>query len=136
MIDSQRDQYLLVDQRSLNGTYLNGQKVSCSPLNAGDQISAGDTMFSFVSDEDAQKQGGMFGKTVHDYRIEHRLGRGTMSTVYLATHLPIVMLTQLGAQMLADGIQPECVDFVLAKPTTQERIQQAFQIALNGVAQA
>ena len=47
-------------------------------------------------------------------------------------NLPIVMLTSLGTQMLVEGYTPECVDYVLAKPTTNERIEMAFESALSG----
>jgi DNA-binding LytR/AlgR family response regulator len=46
--------------------------------------------------------------------------------------LPIVMLTSLGTLMLAEGHSPECVDYVLAKPTTSERIKMAFESSLSG----
>ena len=46
--------------------------------------------------------------------------------------LPIVMLTSIGTQMFTEGCTPECVDYVLAKPTTNERIEMAFENALSG----
>ncbi|MDP6361122.1 MAG: FHA domain-containing serine/threonine-protein kinase [Planctomycetota bacterium] len=84
VVDSQSGQYVLIDQQTLNGTFLNGRRIAAAAMSYGDSIVAGETMFSFVSDEEASKRGGLFGQVVNGYTIERRLGRGTMGTVFLA----------------------------------------------------
>jgi pSer/pThr/pTyr-binding forkhead associated (FHA) protein len=41
-------QYIIRDENSANGTYVNGQKVSEYTLNEGDEIQVGQTVLSFV----------------------------------------------------------------------------------------
>ncbi|MDP7132124.1 MAG: protein kinase [Planctomycetota bacterium] len=84
VVDSQSGQYLLIDQQTLNGTFLNGRRIGAAAMSYGDSILAGETMFSFVSDEESSPKGSLFGQVINDYKIERRLGRGTMGTVFLA----------------------------------------------------
>jgi len=79
------DRWILENRKSLNGTRVNGQSVDTHELAAGDSIEIGDTLLSVAaSDSDP-----MIGRTVAGYRIERRLGRGAMGTVYLAQQLSL-----------------------------------------------
>jgi len=46
--------YMLRDTGSLNGSYVNGERVSEKPLESGDQITLGNTVLRFEDDEDQQ----------------------------------------------------------------------------------
>jgi len=83
-IEVTSDSCLLVDQNSRNGTYLNGDLTSAARLRYGDEIFAGSTLFSFVSDQEAQEKGGLVGQVIGGCEVKHRLGRGGMGVVYLA----------------------------------------------------
>ena len=83
-IEATRDSCLLVDQDSRNGVYLNGERTSTARLRYGDEIFAGSTLFSFVTDQEAKEQGGLVGQTIGGCEVKHRLGRGGMGVVYLA----------------------------------------------------
>jgi regulation of enolase protein 1 (concanavalin A-like superfamily) len=76
--------YHLAD-RGRNGTFLNGRRVEKEPLRSGDLIRAGQTFISFFDDDEDP----LVGKVVAGYRIEHRLGRGGMGTVYRATQISL-----------------------------------------------
>ena len=86
-IEKHDDEYRLVDLGSHNGTYLNSEQTREGKLKFGDHIQAGSTLFSFVSDDEAEERGGLFGKELGGYLIEKRLGRGGAGTVYLARQL-------------------------------------------------
>ncbi|MCI0340833.1 MAG: protein kinase [Planctomycetales bacterium] len=80
----------VVDLASLNGTYLNGRKVEREELlKPGDQVSAGETSFSFLADQEAKKADALIGEVVGGYRLLERIGRGGMGTVYKATQLSL-----------------------------------------------
>ncbi|MDP6358994.1 MAG: protein kinase [Planctomycetota bacterium] len=82
VVEHQREGRLLIDQQSRNGTFLNGEKVACAKLNHGDQIDAGDTTFTYSEDEEVRTDTGPVGREIGGFRIEKRIGRGGMSTVY------------------------------------------------------
>jgi hypothetical protein len=73
------------DQRSSNCTLVNDAPVSEQTLTPGDVIQVGETLLTF-SLEQADP---LVGATVAGYRIDDRLGRGAMGTVYLAQQLSI-----------------------------------------------
>jgi serine/threonine protein kinase len=82
-IEMQEGRYVLLDQQSHNGTFLNGKRVDNAQLNYGDQIQAGATFFTFAKEEEALGSG-LYGRTLGGYTIERRLGGGGMGAVYLA----------------------------------------------------
>lgn len=77
--------YLLQDQGSSNGTYVNGQRIKQKTLHPGDLIQVGGTFLSFVD----EKEDPLVGTTVAGYKVERRLGRGGMGTVYRATQISL-----------------------------------------------
>lgn len=77
--------FVVKDLESANGTFLNGKRIATERLNIGDRIQVGETLMSFLNDDEASNKGGLIGKEVAGYRIEERLGRGAMGTVYRAT---------------------------------------------------
>ncbi len=101
--------FAVADQGSSNGTWVNGERVTTSPLRPGDLLQIGTT--------DIQVRGplvpttepvpplpagdGLLGKTLGGYKILERLSEGTRGVVYRAEH---AMMKRPGAvKVLSQG---------------------------------
>jgi serine/threonine-protein kinase len=77
------------DEGSRNGLFVNGVRVQEARLQPGDRLRAGECLLSFLGDDERRRSGGLVGRDVNGHRIEERLGRGGMGTVYRAVQLSL-----------------------------------------------
>lgn len=95
------------DLGSSNGTYVNGRKVTLHQLKLGDSIQVGETLISFLEQQPSGRADELVGRVIAGYRIEDRVGRGGMGTVYRATQVSLerqVAFKILSPQLAGDVV--------------------------------
>ncbi len=88
-IETRDGDFYLVDLDSSNGTFVNGRKVTKQRLQIGDRIQVGETLMSVLEDSERVDTGGLLGRVIGGHRLEKRIGRGGMGTVYKSTQLSL-----------------------------------------------
>ena len=85
-IEHSDGRFQLRDLGSKNGLSLNGSRLEkTTTLSANDRIQVGETLLTFVGDDPHP----LLGRELSGYRIEDRVGRGGMGTVYRALQLSL-----------------------------------------------
>lgn len=106
MIVAKGQLFGLKDLASANGTLVNGRRMNnAHRLEFGDMIQVGETLLSWLPDEETEKKGGLIGHTIGGYRIDLRLGRGAMGTVFRAIQVSLgrtVALKVLSPELTKD----------------------------------
>jgi len=114
-IEAHEDGIHVRDAGSLNGVYVNGERVQEARITPGDKIQAGDCLLSLLADDERRMSGGLIGREIAGHRIVERIGRGGMGTVHKAIQLSLdrpVAIKFLAAELVRD---PEFVDRFVAE---------------------
>ena len=100
-----RDVWTIEDAGSRNGTMVNGAAVRKTTLAPGDLVRIGDSVFSFLATQDDP----LVGTTLGGYRLQARIGRGGMGTVYRAHQISLEREVALKILTASLGANPEFV---------------------------
>jgi serine/threonine protein kinase len=77
------------DLNSTNGTFINGEKIDEVGVHAGDKIQMGEVLLSVEDASRVQYTSDLSGKILAGYRLDKKIGRGSMGTVYRAIQISL-----------------------------------------------
>lgn len=75
--------------KSVNGTWINGEKLDKVEVTVGDKIRAGQTLLFVIGDKEKEDEGHLTGQEISGYKLGRLLGRGGMGNVYEARQLSL-----------------------------------------------
>jgi serine/threonine-protein kinase len=88
-VDAKNRIVWLKDLNSTNGTFMNGEKIDEVGVHAGDKIQMGEVLLSVEDASKVQYTSDLSGKILAGYRLDKKIGRGSMGTVYRAIQISL-----------------------------------------------
>lgn len=88
-VDSENRIVWLKDLNSTNGTFLNGEKIEEVGVHTGDKIQMGEVLLCVEDASQVEYSSDLSGKILGGYRLDEKIGRGSMGTVYRAIQISL-----------------------------------------------
>jgi len=88
-VDAENRIVWLKDLNSTNGTFLNGEKIEEVGIHTGDKIQMGEVLLCVEDASQVQYSSDLSGKILGGYRLDEKIGRGSMGTVYRAIQISL-----------------------------------------------
>ncbi len=131
--------WLVTDLGSRNLTYVNEEQLEHEQALAfGDRIQVGETVFSFLEEEqsDKGKAAGLAGKDLAGYKILERVGRGGMGTVYKARQISLNRICAFKILSTKYATDPSFVEKFVAEARAAAQLNHPNVVQVFDVGQA